>query len=264
MDKPEEGLPGEVQSSSDVLEMIAGVDGEISVVKKINEDIADTESDIGCIDNEIDKLRSQIASFESAKKTAMNEREDATNRVAELKKQSVDAPTISSLNERRDSFKSDLDNIEQINEKIRVAEQYLVTEERLACAKMEGEHLTEKIKQLDTLKSDALANATFPLDGLSITDDDIVFKSLSFDDACTSDQIKIAAAIAIAQNPKAKFIFLKNGNILDPENLRILNDYAVEKDFQIVMEYVVAGPENAVGFYIEEGTIVETKPSKAS
>jgi DNA repair exonuclease SbcCD ATPase subunit len=264
MDKPEEGLPDEVQSSRDILEKIEKVDAVRTGVVDIDNEIATTENNIGDIGLTIIHLDERITALINEKENAIAKRGELIAESVDLKNNRDGAPTLDSLDEQRNLLKSEIETIEETNAKIRAAEQYILTEEDLTRTKMRSKHLTENIEQIDAATSKALTNATFPLEGLSLEDEDITFKGLSFDDACTSDQVKIAAAIAIAQNPKAKFIFLKNGNILDPENLRILNDYAVEKDFQIVMEYVVTGPENAVGFYIEEGEIVEIKPSKVS
>lgn len=246
MDKPEEGLPDEIQSSNEILDDIDVLDSVIAGIDNLDKKIENKLKEYEGLENSRQEALDLIAKIDGRMISANEE-------LTSLNAEKDDLKSRDEIEVQRKSLKYDLDNLEQTNEKIRAAKKYAETVTELTETQKEADNLTNKIGAFDKAKLDALAKAVFPLPELSLDGDNVMFDGLPFDDACTSAQYKIVCAIAMAQNPDADFIFMRNGGVLDLDNLKGLNDYAVENKFQIFVEYVSDDPDNAPGIYIEEG-----------
>src|SRR5690606_34719409 len=115
------------------------------------------------------------------------------------------------------------------------------------------EALTEKIAGLDKAKATALASATFPVEGLGVDESGVTFRGVPFAQASSAEQIKVAAAMAMAANPKLRVIRIMDGSLLDDANLTAIAELAKEKDFQVWVERV--GDPGPMGVLIEDGMV---------
>ena len=60
--------------------------------------------------------------------------------------------------------------------------------------------------------------------------------------------------MAMALNPKLRVIRILDGSLLDAENLAIVEQMAVDNDFQIWLEKISDG--SGVGITIEDGSVL--------
>lgn len=131
---------------------------------------------------------------------------------------------------------------------------------RLDSEQLEAGRLTAAIAQLRQSKKDMIANANMPVEGLGFGDDIVTYNGLPFDQASSAIQIKTSVAMAMAANPKLRVIRIKEGSLLDDDNLAMIAEMAREGDYQIWIEIV--GKGNGLGFLIEDGEVaaVDGKP----
>jgi hypothetical protein len=127
-------------------------------------------------------------------------------------------------------------------------------------AKLASEQLTSAIDKIDADKSTALANAKFPVDGLSFDESGVVFNGIPFDQASSAEQLRVSAAICFAMNPTLRVLLIRDGSLLDSDGLKTLAEIAEERDAQIWIETVSDGSK--VGVVIEDGCVVNQEAAE--
>ncbi|MFC5930865.1 hypothetical protein D6T64_11810 [Cryobacterium melibiosiphilum] len=157
-----------------------------------------------------------------------------------------------------DAVTAQLASIDETNEKVReqIARAALADELDTSTAQADG--LTSKLNAIDKRKTDGLAAAKFPVEGLSVDENGITVNGLSFLSLSESEQLWVALRIATAGNPKLKLIFLKNGDAFDDETLAKVQEYAAEKGWTIIAD---RGRDNSndFGIVFEEGILAVSK-----
>ncbi len=148
---------------------------------------------------------------------------------------------------------SALEDIEHKNADIRAAKRYRQSIKNADKLKKESDKLSEKLRRLDQDKSTQVANAKFPIDGLSLTDEAVMYKGDRFDRLSTGQQIRVSTAIGMALNPELKVIFIREGSLLDTENLKDIIAQAKDKNYQVWLER--CDETGQVGFFIEAGEV---------
>lgn len=116
--------------------------------------------------------------------------------------------------------------------------------------------LTDAMEAREEHKRAAIAAAKFPVEGLSLGEEEVLIDGLPFDQAHTSKKIRTSMAIAMAANPEVRVIRIVNGSMLDSKSMKIVADMAREGDFQVWVETVSDG--NGSGIIIEDGHIKES------
>ena len=61
--------------------------------------------------------------------------------------------------------------------------------------------------------------------------------------------------MAMVSNPKLRVILIRDGSLLDSENLKVIQEMAADLDFQVLIERV--DDTGKVGIYIEDGEVKE-------
>lgn len=113
--------------------------------------------------------------------------------------------------------------------------------------------LTQAIDSLDEAKRDALAAASFPVDGLGFDETGVTYQGVPFSQASSAEQIRVSLAMAMAANPKLRVIRILDGSLLDDEAMTAIREQVAERDFQLWIERVGNADEGAV--IIEDGSI---------
>lgn len=155
-------------------------------------------------------------------------------------------------------------NVEEVREQISASESVNqkvhenAEKKRLADYHKElSDEADAKTKRLDEIKAHiakATADAKWPIPGLGFDKSGVTFEGRPFEQASTMEQIKICIAIRVALNPSLQFCFLKDGSLLDEEQLALLAAFAEEKGLQLFIERVGTGAECDI--VISEGRIV--------
>ena len=118
----------------------------------------------------------------------------------------------------------------------------------------DSEWATNRLAKILEEKHTATAAAKWPIEGLGFNDDGVTFHGRQFQQASTMEQIKTAVAIRAALAPSLQFAFIRDGSLLDDEQLALLAAFAAEKNLQLFIERVGAGTECDI--VISDGRIV--------
>lgn len=121
----------------------------------------------------------------------------------------------------------------------------------------EYERLTHEIQGIDAEKARVLAEARFPIPGLTLHGDTIMLNHVPIDQASQSDNLKFATVMAVRQKPGMPVILIRDASLLDEDSIRVIEQIALEENAQAWLEFVVAAPETDDELHIEDGTLVE-------
>ncbi len=205
---------------------------------------------------------SDLAAEVAAAERANAERMETGNRIEQIERQIMDLrQEQEKLMERHaasehidvDALKNRLATVEADNEKIRANERYDELAKQLTGARFAATEFDAGLKAQDAAKDAALAQAKFPVPGLSFNDEGVLYNGIPFAQCSSSEQLKVAVAIAMAANPDLRVIQIREGSLLDRESLDVIAELAGANDYQIWAE--VVDESGNVGIVIEDGMV---------
>ncbi|MDZ4341355.1 MAG: AAA family ATPase [Candidatus Binatia bacterium] len=115
-----------------------------------------------------------------------------------------------------------------------------------------ADELTRDLEAIDAEKQRQLAAAKFPIPGLTFTADGVMLNGLPFDQAASSEQMKVSAAIGAAQNPELRVMLIRDASLLDAESRAYMPTLAKEMDMDFWLE-VVSEDGEGCSVFIEDG-----------
>ena len=97
-----------------------------------------------------------------------------------------------------------------------------------------------KLEGIEGERQSRIMDAKFPVSGLTFSVDGVLFNGLPFDSGnqCQSDILRVGVAIAVAQNPTARIVRIKDGSLLDSSAKASLLAMLAENGFQAFIETV--------------------------
>jgi hypothetical protein len=113
--------------------------------------------------------------------------------------------------------------------------------------------LTKAMNDREEAKKKAIAEAKMPIAGLGFGDGVILLDSHPLANASQAQKLNVAIAIAIAQQPRLRFITTKNAALLDDESWKVLVDMAEQQDLLVIAETVNSQRPTAV--VIDDGHV---------
>lgn len=144
-----------------------------------------------------------------------------------------------------DAIQSQIDGAEETNRLVRKKQERGSLQFQYDATTDQAEALTAKLGEIDKTKSDGLAAAKFPVEGLGFTEEGVTYNGVPFKQASTAEQIRVSMAMAIALNPALRVIRISDGSLLDSDSLALVEETAREHDFQIWVEMVEGKHEGA-------------------
>ena len=151
------------------------------------------------------------------------------------------------------ALEQQLADVEQTNARIRANQEAAKRTRIQAELRHRYETLTVEIDALDKQKADALAAATFPVDGLGFDEGGVLFNGVPFAQASSAEQIRVSLAMAMALNPQLRVIRILNGSLLDSDSMQLIADAASAGGYQVWIERVSDPSESAI--VIEDGQV---------
>ena len=147
-----------------------------------------------------------------------------------------------------------LNSADETNNKIRTAQSIVKNLHQIKIIKGDYDALTTSIDKADQELKETLEKAKMPIEGLGINEDTVTFNKIPFAQLSTSEKLKVSMAIAMAMNPELRVIRILDGSLLDEDNMKVIQQMAVDSDFQVWIE--VVDSSGKVGIYIEDGEVV--------
>ena len=113
--------------------------------------------------------------------------------------------------------------------------------------------LSGDILAIAKAKEKSVADAKFPVPGLSFGEDGVIFDGVPFQQASSAEQLRASVAIGLAMNPKLPVLLVHDGSLLDEASLKLLGELAEEAGAQVWVERVSEGSECSL--IIEDGEV---------
>lgn len=151
--------------------------------------------------------------------------------------------------------RTQLESVEQVSAMRAENERWNLVANEVENLEEKSEDLTRQIKDIDEEKEQILANSSLPIEGLSLDEDGVFFEGIPFDQCASSKQLRVSTAMGMAMNPDLRVLLIRDGSLLDEENMQILSDMADEQGFQIWVEVVEETDRCQV--IIEDGEVKE-------
>lgn len=143
---------------------------------------------------------------------------------------------------------------EDTNRKVRQnAERARIAADLKATTK-QADALTAKLEGIRDAKDQAIREAKFPVPGIGFDDDGVTLNGLPVCQASGAEGLRLSVAVGASLNPKLRTMLVRDGSLLDDDNLALLAKLAEEYDFQIFMERV--GKRDAMAIIIEDGMVL--------
>lgn len=151
-------------------------------------------------------------------------------------------------------LRAELDAAKVTNANVARREQRDRTAAEAEALEKQADELTERMKAREQQKVDAIKAAKMPVNGLGFGDGFVTYNGLPFDQSSDAEQLRVSAEIAMNENPKLRVIRIRDGSLLDDDNLAILAKMAADRDYQIWVEQV--DRSGKIGIVMEDGEVV--------
>ena len=132
-------------------------------------------------------------------------------------------------------------------------DQHAAAVRELEEAETQAAALTEAMDARTEQKRAAIANAKWPIDGLSFGDGMVLYNGLPFEQASSAQQLRVSVALAMAANPKLRVLRIKDGSLLDETSLAAIAEMAAEQDYQVWLEEV--RQDASIGIHMCDGSV---------
>jgi len=117
--------------------------------------------------------------------------------------------------------------------------------------------MTDNLAAIDKAKEDKLSSAKMPIEFLTFDESGVYYKSVPFSQASSAEALRVSVAMGIAMNPELKILLIRDGSLLDEDNLKAISEMAFDSGHQLWLERVGEGDECSV--IISDGSVKEAK-----
>lgn len=155
-----------------------------------------------------------------------------------------------------------ISSAEEVNKRVRENKQYDNLTSTLGVMRAKSQSLTEQLNAVVEHKEKVLRETQLPIEGLGFNEAGVTLNSVSFDQCSTAEQIKISVAMGLAMNPKLKVLLIREGSLLDEDNLKLIAEMAAANEAQVWIERVSKGSECQV--IIEDGMVADTSENSVA
>lgn len=177
-----------------------------------------------------------------------------------LAKLQADAETLRAELTSEETIRIDVEPIraqiadaEETNRKVRAKKAIAIARDEWAKLEEERVRLNVEIDAIDEGKRSQLAQAKFPVEGLSFGDDEVLLSGIPLSQCSSSEQQKVTAALALAMAGEINLVLLQNASLLDEASLAEVRAMASGSGAQLFLELV--GEGDGMTLVIEDGRV---------
>jgi predicted ATP-dependent endonuclease of OLD family len=153
--------------------------------------------------------------------------------------------------ESTEELEKSIDDIDDINRKIRANLDREKADEDAADYKAKYDDLTEQINKVREDRMALLDGAELPLKGLSVEDGALTFEGFKWDGLSGSKRLKVATAIVRKLNPNCGFVLIDKLEQMDTDTLKEFGEWLEGEGLQAIATRVSTGEECTI--LIEDG-----------
>lgn len=151
-------------------------------------------------------------------------------------------------------LEASIENIEQLNEKVRANLSKEKAEEDAQGYRDQYSRLSTIINDIRKKKTDLLNSANLPLEGLMVDDGELLYKGYKWDSMSGAEQLKVATAIVRKLNPDCGFVLMDKLEQMDLDTLKEFGQWLEQEGLQVIATRVSKGDECSI--IIEDGHVI--------
>jgi hypothetical protein len=258
--------------------VISDLMAELERRREVNKEKESKQHELWFMDQEIKKSATAVDTLKDQILTHRKRIEDIENEIASINIfLSEKNDHLKKQKAKRDAFaekikdlvtENDLEVVEQIkqaqniNKKVESNIKYLNMQNSIKAMRKKQAEMTFAIEQIDEWKKMKLAEAQFPVDGLSFDEQGVLYNGLPFQkgQVSTEEMLRVSMNMAMAMNPKLKVFLIPNSIYLDKEKQAIIASEAKKNNYQVIMER--GGEGEDITLIIEDGMVKESEAPK--
>ena len=148
-------------------------------------------------------------------------------------------------------------DLDATNAKVRENKKAAEAHVALKAKQAESERLTKVMEDIAAAQKKAIAEAKFPVEGMSFDEEGVLFNGLPFEQANKAARVLASVDVGMALNPSLRLLVCECGGDLDTETLAALETKLRENDFQMLVELVTRteADENLCQVVIKDGKV---------
>lgn len=235
----EKGVPVEEVSADDLVAELdfrqavnAGNRRKRAELAGLNDSVSDCNVEIAEIEMEIKRLTKKLDGKKDDLKVLFRQHADAVKAVESL------------VDEDENEVREQIKQSGTLNAKVRSNRQYKAKEAELEALEKQAETLTRQMDEIREAEAKALKEASWPIEGLSMDDDGVIYQGLPFEQASRAIRTIASVRIGMALNPKLRLLVCEKGGDLDLDTLDALEKVLEDNDFQMIVEMATRTKED--------------------
>lgn len=161
--------------------------------------------------------------------------------------------TLDLLDESTAELESNIQHVDEINRKVRANLDKDKAETDAADYRTQYDKLSKQVESIRTKKTDLLQNANLPLEGLSVSEGELIYNGQKWDNMSGADQLRVSTAIVRKLKPSCGFILLDKLEQMDMVTLNEFGAWLESEGLQAIATRVSTGEECSI--IIEDGYV---------
>lgn len=234
--------PNELVSIADLIheqQEILARNGENAKKRQNRENIV---NELHLSEARLKQLKEQLAQEEATHEKLMGDYIAANKSIEDL------------VDESTEEIENSIENIEEINRKVRANLDKEKAEEDAKQYKSQYDNLSAEIQKVRDERTSLLDSADLPLPGLSVEDGELVFEGQKWDNMSGSQQLRVSTAIVRKLKPECGFVLLDKLEQMDIPTLTEFGKWLESEGLQAIATRVSSGEECQI--IIEDGYVV--------
>ena len=240
--------PKEEVKATDVLGQIDAINAaqaarakQESAVKTAERNVADWELITKQVEDEISRLEEKMKQEKEKLSRAKVECKKSQESLGSQTKALEDFPDRS---EELAPLRNQIATAEETNRKVRDNLGYDKLAKEVKASRGQWQELTDRLKEIAEERAEEVASADWPIGGMELQEDGLVWNGLPFEQASKSQRIMASVAVGMRLNPELRLLVCEHGSDLDLDTLSALDAVLKENDFQLIAEVVTRSKED--------------------
>ena len=217
----------------------------------INTEIEAFATEVTALTKQINEINNRLKLISTVSKDKFKKRDELKNQLVEVNPDEYN--TIKLKSEETKAANKIL------NEKIKYRDNFVAIENELSDKVVEYNKYSLALADLGKAKMDYIASCEYPIEGLQVTETDVLYHNLPFSQASESEKLKVSLAIVEAFKNDLRICLIKDGSLLDTESMEYLCNWADASGIQVWIEKVADENDDPTSIYIEDGEIIPFK-----
>ena len=198
------------------------------------EDVVNADAEVSRLEEELRLAKERLATH---KKTVMEQLKEVASQTKALE-------GFPDRSEELAPLRNQIATAEETNRKVRDNLGYDKLAKEVKASRGQWQLLTDRLKEIAEERAEEVASADWPIGGMELQEDGLVWNGLPFEQASKSQRIMASVAVGMRLNPELRLLVCEHGSDLDLDTLSALDAVLKENDFQLIAEVVTRSKED--------------------